>query len=109
MRRDPLLDELPGEHVKRSVTVVVAGLKFQLKTEADEAYVAALARLVNERVDEAKLSARTAPTHQIALLAALNLADELLRTRREAKAFKAKVREKSRTLLGVLEPDGEAR
>lgn len=89
--------------MKRSVTVTVAGLKFQLKTEADEAYVKALAHLVNERVDEARQSARTAPTHQVALLAALNLADELLRTRRDSKAFKAKVREKSRTIIDILD------
>lgn len=89
--------------MKRSVSVTVAGLKFQLKTEADEAYVAALARLVNDRYDEAKQNARTMPTHQIALLAALNLADELLRTRRDSKAFRAKIRERSRALMTLLE------
>jgi cell division protein ZapA len=89
--------------VKRSVTVVVAGLKFQLKTEADEAYVKQLAHLVNERVDEARQSARTAPVHQLALLAALNLADDLLKSRKDAKAFKAKVRERSRAALALIE------
>ena len=93
--------------MKRSVTVEVAGLKFQLKTDADEAYVKSLARYVTEKMDEARNSARTAPTQHIALLAALNVADELFQSKRDAKQFRQKVREKSRSILEILEKEAK--
>jgi len=93
--------------VKRSVTVEVAGLKFQLKTDADEAYVKSLARYVTEKMDEARNSARMLPTQHLALLAALNVADELFQSRRDAKVFKQKVRDKSRTILEILEKEAK--
>ena len=93
--------------MKRSVTVEVAGLKFQLKTDADEAYVKSLARYVTEKMDEARHSARSAPTQHIALLAALNVADELFQSKRDGKEFRQKVREKSRSILEILEKEAK--
>lgn len=91
--------------MKRSVTVDVAGLKFTLKTEADEAYVRSLARLVTEKIDEVKTSSRTVATQSLAILAAMNIADDLLKTRRKAAEFKKRVRDKSRAILEILEKE----
>ena len=92
---------------KRSVTVEVAGQKLTLKTEADEAYVKSLARLVTEKIDEAKASSRSVSTQALAVLAALNLADELLQTKRGTSELKRKVREKTRTLLEMFEKEAK--
>lgn len=88
---------------KRSVTVEVAGQKFQLKTDAEEAYVQSLARFVTEKIDEVKKSSRTVATQALAVLAAMQVADELLQLRRDHKDLKKKVREKSRSILEMLE------
>jgi cell division protein ZapA len=95
------------QKVKRSVTVEVAGLKFTLKTDADEAYVKSLARFVTEKMDEARASSRTVATHNLALLVAMNIADDLFRNRRMAKEFRQRVREKSRSVLEILEKDAK--
>lgn len=89
--------------MKRAVTVEVAGQKFTLKTEADEAYVKSLAKLVTEKFDEVKAATRTISTQSLAILAAMNIADELLQTRRRTSELKQRVRDKSKTILELIE------
>lgn len=89
--------------MKRSVTVEVAGQKFTVKTEADEAYLQALAQFVSEKIGEARHGGRTFSTHALAILAALNIADDLFRVKRDVADFRERVREKSQTILELLE------
>jgi cell division protein ZapA len=89
--------------VKRSVTVEVAGQKFTLKTDASEAYVESLAAFVTEKIAEVKTSTRTFSTHALAILAALNIADDLFQARQSGRELKRRVREKSERLLELLE------
>jgi cell division protein ZapA len=89
--------------VKRQVTVEVAGQKFTLKTEAEEAYVRSLAEFVSDKIGEARSGGRTFSTHALAILAAMNIADDLFRTQRDMTELKKRVRDKSRTLLELLE------
>ncbi len=93
--------------MKRSVTVEVAGQKFTLKTDGDEAYVKTLARLVTEKIDEAKQSARSVSTQSLVILAAMNIADELMQARRASAELKRKVRDKGRTILELLEKEAK--
>ena len=85
-------------HVKKSVTVDIAGQKFTLKTDADEAYVKSLARFVTGKMDEARRAAKTVATQSVAILAALHIADDLFQVRH-------KVKEKSRTILDLLDKE----
>ena len=85
-------------HVKRSVTVDIAGQKFTLKTDGDEAYVKSLARFVTEKMDEAKRGTKTVSTQAVALLTAMHIADVLFQLRE-------KVKTKSRTILDLLEKE----
>jgi cell division protein ZapA len=80
----------------RSVTVDVMGQRFTLKTDADEAYVRSLARLVSDKIAEAKTGGRTFSTHALAIRAAMNIADDLL-------TLKRRVRDKSRKILSLLD------
>ena len=59
------------------------------------------------KMDEARGSARMLPTQHLALLAALNVADELFQNKRDAKVFRQKVRDKSRTILEILEKEAK--
>ena len=89
--------------MKRSVTVDVAGQKLQLRTDADERYVASLAEFVSEKIGEVKASSRTFSTSIVAVLAALNIADELFQLREREAELRRRVREKSERLLELLE------
>ena len=100
--------------MKRSVTVEVAGQKLTLRTDAGEEYLHALAAFVNDKIAEVKTSTRTFSTHALAILAALNIADELFQARDQARKdtdeLKKRVREKAQRIGELLDkvPDGKS-
>ena len=96
-----------GHDVKRSVTLEVAGQKFRLKTDAEEAYVRSLAEYVNGKIEEAKQGARAVATQSIALLVALNIADELFQAKDRDAVFRRRVREKSKAILELLRKEAD--
>jgi cell division protein ZapA (FtsZ GTPase activity inhibitor) len=74
-----------------------------LRTDADDAYVAALAEVVNQKIGEVKASSRTLSTHVLAVMAALQLADDLIQARKRETELRRKVKEKSQKILALLE------
>jgi cell division protein ZapA len=91
--------------VKRSVGVEIAGQRYAIRTDADEAYVNALARYVDGKIAEAKRATRTVSTHQVVILAALNIADELFREQRLRADLRSKIRERAQQALERLEEE----
>ena len=63
------------------VTVTIFGHDYVLRAEGDEGYLVALARVVDGRMREAATVGSESSPLQIAVLAALNLADDLQRER----------------------------
>jgi cell division protein ZapA len=85
-----------------TVEVEVAGHKFQLRTSADEDYVQQIAAYVEEKIHLLEKKNTVAQTHRIALLAALNLAEELFRERDARVRLREKAKERSRNMLSQL-------
>lgn len=67
----------------RSVTVNVFGQEYTLRGDAEPEYVQSVARLVDEKMREIAENAKLGSTAKVAILAAINLADELLRERQK--------------------------
>ena len=88
--------------MKQSVTVQIAGVKYALKTDEDERWVRSVAALVDERFREIQKKARTPDTQAVAVLTALQIAEELFRERRDTSELRKRIREKSQSLLDVL-------
>jgi len=63
--------------VKRTITLEIAGTKFRLVSDADQAQLQELADVVNERVAQLGGSGGRASSAQLLALAALGLADSL--------------------------------
>ena len=96
--------------MKRSVTVEIAGQRFTLKTDADDAYVHELAAFVTQKLSDARTGARAFSAPALAILAALQIADELFQARAGERALKDDVRQRTRTVLDMVEKalgDGE--
>lgn len=89
--------------MKRSVSVQIAGLRYSLKTDEDDRWVKTLAAYVDGKIREAQKHARTPDTQAIAVLTALQIAEELFTERRETAELRKKIREKSQSLLDYLE------
>jgi len=88
--------------MKRSVTVQIAGVRYALKTDEDDQWVKAVAALVDERFRDIQKKARTPDTQAVAVLTALQIAEELFRERRHTRELRKSIREKSQSLLDVL-------
>ncbi len=65
--------------MKRTITLEIAGTKFRLVVDSDEAHLRQLAATVNHRIEQlGDRAARTATPAQLLALAALGLADDLV-------------------------------
>ncbi len=87
--------------------VVVAGQRLSVRTSAKPGYIRDLASYVNARIDELKGTGRTMSTQSLALLAAMNIADELHQAQASEAALKRRVREKSQRILRYLDREAE--
>ena len=91
--------------MKRSVSVQIAGVRYALKTDEDERWVKAVAAFVDGKIREAQKSTRSPDTQAVAVLTALQIAEELFHEREQTSELKRKVRkvqEKSQSLLDWL-------
>lgn len=98
-----------GDSVGRSHEVVLLGKKFKLRSTHDDDYLAALAAFVTAQVGEVQRRGGAVSTLDAALLAALNIADEYHRLKREAEERLAAIGEKTQALLTALDEDSESR
>jgi len=89
--------------VKRSIAVQIAGVRYSLKTDEDDRWVKTLAAYVDAKIREAQKHARSPDTQSIAVLTALQIAEELFRERRDSSELRRRIREKSQSLLDYLE------
>src|SRR5438309_12068872 len=68
-------------HEGRVVPVEIQGQRYPIRSTLDPEYVARLATYVNEKMRAAADSTPTGDALRLAVLAALNIADELFRSR----------------------------
>ena len=66
---------------KKKVDVLLMGERFSVRSDQDEKHIENLSRIVNSHLLEIKRNARSFSAHHVALLTALNLADELSKTK----------------------------
>jgi len=87
----------------RLVTVEINGLRYPIRSQLDAAYVAELATYVEQKMQLAARESPAGDTLKIAVLAALNIADECFRARDEGAAQRAGVSERARELEWLLD------
>ena len=88
---------------KRSVTIKLNGQRFPIRTDDDEAYLEDLAEFINRKLDEVRRATGRVETSQIALLALLNIADDLFRQRRENQRLKDDIGGRAEALLCTID------
>lgn len=88
--------------MKRSVAVQVAGQRYTLKTDQDDKLVRSLVAYVDGKFRDVQKASRSPDTQAVAILTALQVAEELFQSRQEAAEMRKNVRDKTRTLLDYL-------
>ena len=71
---------------KRSVLVRILGHEYRIRSDADEASIQRVASFVDETMAKIRERTRTVDTLDLAILAALNLANDLIAVRSAALA-----------------------
>ena len=87
--------------MKRTIRVHIAGQPFQVRSDADEAYVQSLADLVNQRL-KSLLGSRQVATQSELVLTTLQLADELLHERNTRRVLRQQLRAHAVRMLDCL-------
>jgi cell division protein ZapA len=73
-----------SDPVTRVVSVEIQGLRYPIRSGLDETYIVRLASYVDAKMQRATNEVPTGESLKIAVLAALNIADELFRAREGA-------------------------
>ena len=85
------------------VEIKVLGKTFTVKTDAEEAHIQEVARYVNDKIDEILKKTRTVSSLNVAILTALNIADDLMKEREKRMALLKEVGMRSRDLVEKID------
>ena len=87
----------------RVVAVEIAGQRYPIRSTLEPEYVARLAMYIDEKMRAAADSAPTGDTMRVAVLAALNVADELFRCRDANRLRNGELAERTQALERLLD------
>lgn len=87
----------------KSVKVEIYDQTYQIRGEMEEAYVAELAGYVDTTMRRVAEATRTIDSLRVAVLAALNIADELHTLRKEHAALARALRARTERCLAIVE------
>lgn len=87
----------------KPVTVEILGNEYVLRSEAGEERVREVAELLNQRLGEVQSTNKTSSTLAAAVLAALNITNELLQLRDQQEKLFQEIEAKTEKLLSMIE------
>ena len=87
----------------RVVPVVIQGQRYPIRSALDPTYVAELAAYVDEKMRTAAEAGTAHDSMRLAVLAALNIADEVFRCRDSADRHLRAVEERTRTIEDMVD------
>ena len=88
---------------ERLVEIKVFGQTYTVKTDAKEDHIQAVAQYVNEKISEVLKKTRSVSSLNVAILTALNIADDLLREKDKRRALLHEIETKSRDLAEKID------
>jgi cell division protein ZapA len=88
---------------ERLKEIRVMGQTYTVKADTDEAHLNRVAGLVNEKADDILKKTRSVSTLNVAILTALNLADELLREKGRRLALLQEIEARSKDLAAQID------
>ena len=91
------------QHATRVVTVEIHGQPYPIRSGLDPKYVAELAAYVNEKMRLASRETSSGDTLKLAVLAALNIADEYFRIADQGREHQQQVAQRAEELEKMLD------
>jgi len=88
---------------ERSVEIKLFGQTYTVKTDAEENHIQEVAKCVNEKMEEILKKTRSVSTLNVAILTALNIADDLLKEREKRMAILREIEMRSKDLAEKID------
>jgi len=88
---------------ERLVEIKVFGQMYTVKTDAEEDHIQEVARYVNEKMNEVLKKTRSVSTLNVAILTALNIADDLLKEKEKRAVLLREIEMKSKDLAEKID------
>jgi cell division protein ZapA len=88
---------------ERLVEIKVFGQTYTVKTDAEEDYIKEVAKYVNEKMEEVLKKTKTVSTLNVAILTALNIADDLIKEKEKRTALVREIEAKSKDLVEKID------
>ena len=92
-----------------SIEIRLLGQKIPLKTSGDSETTQEVVELVAELLDKVEKRSKTLASHQVALLALLELAEEYIQAKKRLTEFQKKIHVKSGELFHKIETELKVR
>jgi cell division protein ZapA len=92
--------------MKRALDVEILGQKFTISSEAEEGYMLKVAGYVDAKMQELMRAAKPSAKSNVAMLAALNIADEYHRLKDAHEAILVRLDRLSKKLSTTLTEEG---
>ena len=89
--------------MKKALDVEILGQKITISSDAEEGYMLKVAGYVNDKMQELIQASKPVAKSNAAMLAALNIADELFQERKNASDSFADIERKTESLIGLLD------
>ena len=88
---------------KNATTVEIFGREYKIRGVADEPYIRKVASFVDGKMREVSKGSSLPSADRLAILAALNIADELFQERRKASDANSSIEQKAHRLISILD------
>jgi len=89
--------------VKKTTEISIMGQKFMIRSESNDDYVQQVAGFVDEKINEVMSSTKSVASLNVAILAAMNIADEYLKFRREREEKTGQAEKKIKDLIELVD------
>jgi len=87
----------------KTIDLEFLGQRMALKSKGDPEVADQVVDLVNARLKDAEKRARGLPAHKVALLALLELAEEMVQAKNRATVYQGEVRQKAENIKKFIE------
>ena len=89
--------------MKRTIEIAIMGQKFMVKSDSDDDYVVRVAKFVDTKISEVMQNTKSVASLNVAILAAMNIADEYFKFQRDKKDKFVKVEKKIEDLIELID------
>jgi cell division protein ZapA len=92
-----------GQRVKKTTEISIMGQKFMIKSDSNDDYVLKVAGFVDQKINEVMQSTKSVASLNVAILAAMNIADEYFKFQRSYEEKSQSAERKIKDLIELID------